>query len=146
MTCEKVEDGYLIRLFPGEELVSSLTEFAAKENIPSCTLMAIGAVDEVELGYFQSKKKTYKRRTFKEELEVISLLGNFSYIDGKKPFFHIHGVFGTSTFEALVGHVFSARVSVTLEAHLTVFSKKVSRTHDPQFDLNLLKLEGCPHH
>lgn len=139
MKDKKVEGGYLVRLFPGEEVAASLLQLAESKNLPSAALSGIGGVDEIEIGYFDLKKNEYLHKTIREELEMVSLLGNLSYIDGK-PFYHLHGTFGTRSFQTISGHVFRAVISITAEIHLKVFSEKITRSFGPQFQINLLDL------
>ena len=140
MTYQKVDDGYLVKVFPGEEIVASLLQLAEKEHILGASVTGIGGVKEVEIGYFDLKKNDYVRKKIQENLELVSLLGNFSYIDSKKPFYHLHATLGTRSYKAIAGHLFSAVVSITAEIHLITFSEKIVRSYDPTFRLNLWNL------
>ncbi len=136
------DNGYIVVLQTGEEVFPALIELAKQEGIRSAWIHGIGAVGEVELGYYDVKDGQYKRKKFQEELEITSLSGNLSSLQGE-PFVHLHGVFGTSRFQALTGHVFSAKISITGEFLVLPFAFDIPRKPSPQFrSLNLMSLKN----
>ena len=135
----KVDDGYLIRMYPGQEILSSLIQFAKEKNIISGVIEGIGGVNKIEIGFFNLTTKEYERKVIEEDLELVSLLGNLSYVDGQ-PFIHAHGTFGNAQYQAIAGHCFSLEISVTAEIHLVTFSNKIERSLDSSMRVNLLDL------
>jgi predicted DNA-binding protein with PD1-like motif len=123
----------MLVLEPGEELHASVVRFCTVQEIHGGYLSAVGAIDDVELGYFRLPEKVYDRRRISERLEVVSLHGNIALKDGK-PFLHAHGLFTGADFQAVGGHVFSARTSITLEVSILQFGK-LSREPYPEFGL-----------
>ena len=103
----------MLVLEPGEELHASVTRFCAVQEIRGGLISAIGAVDDIELGYFRLPEKVYDRRRISERLEVVSLHGNIAVKDGR-PFLHAHGLFTGPDFAAIGGHVFSAVASIAV--------------------------------
>ena len=142
----KKENKYLIRLFKDEDVFSCLEEFAAKEGLKSGMLKGIGALKDVELGFYHLDKKTYDRKEFSDDYELLSLDGNLSYLNSK-PFFHIHTVLGASDFSCVGGHLFSAKVAVTTELYFLPLDISIEREMDEEIGLNLLNLCGidCNH-
>jgi len=64
MKVKKVENGYFLRIDKGEEIISTITDFIARENIQSGAISGIGALTDVELGYFDRVRKEYLKKTF----------------------------------------------------------------------------------
>jgi uncharacterized protein len=125
--------GLIVVLEPGEELHTSVIRAAKIHGIQGGLISAIGAVDDLELGYFRLPEKTYDRMTTRDRLEVISLTGNLALKDGA-PFLHVHGVFSGPDFKAFGGHVFRAVASITLEV-MVIGGGKLERVPYPEFGL-----------
>lgn len=139
MDYQKINSGYLVRLYRGERVNESLLEFIKTEGIPGGVLQGIGALTEVTLGYFDTAGKEYLKKQFDDIYEVISFSGNISYTNGE-PFIHAHILLGSRQFAAYAGHFFEGTVAVTMEIFITTFSQKIERAMDREFGLNLLKL------
>jgi predicted DNA-binding protein with PD1-like motif len=128
---------YILRIDKGEEVFSSLLEFADRQNVLAAAFQGIGACGEVEMGDFDLKTKTYNKHTIKENLEIISLIGNIAVLDNK-PALHAHGSFGRPDLSVLGGHVFKVVVSVTCEIFLIKLDGDLQRNPDKDSNLNLL--------
>ena len=139
MEFRQIENGFLLRLEKDEKILESLNEFALEQKIPSGFVYGIGAIKEVELGYFHGATKEYQRRTLEGEYELVSLKGNLSYLQGK-PIFHIHVAVAGQDFQLLGGHLFEAKVAVTVEIHFVMNYDVIERQFDPETGLNLLDL------
>ena len=126
----------LVVLEPGDELHPCVLAAASEHGIEGGFVSAIGAVDELELGFFCLPDNVYTRRTIHDELEVVSLQGNLALHEGK-PFLHAHGVFTGRDFAAVGGHVFRARVSITLEIAILA-TERMTRLPNPRFGLTKL--------
>jgi uncharacterized protein len=126
----------LVVLEPGDELHPCVLAAAAEHRIEGGMLSAIGAVDELELGFFCLPENVYTKRVLHDELEVVSLNGNLAMHEGK-PFLHAHGVFTSRSFAAVGGHVFRAKVSITLECVILATSR-MTRVPNPAFGLTKL--------
>lgn len=134
--------GYVIRMEPGEELLSSLVNFVEKMRIPSGYFQGIGGVTDVELGYFDLKKNDYDRHSYSGEYELITASGNISDVDGK-PFVHTHGVFSDEKCQTFSGHLFKATITITAEIFL--FPLDVVLMRKPHETINFRELD-LPHH
>ncbi len=139
MRYRKVENGYFLRLLKGEEVVSSIVQFATKENIRSGAFFGLGAINNFELGYYDLKMHTYEKEKFKEDMEVGNITGNIVSLDGK-PFVHTHVTVSGKDLKAYTGHLFSAEVALTLEIFVFTSSAIIKRKMDPEIGLNLLDL------
>lgn len=131
------EKSHFIRIDKDEDLFLSLEKWASENNMTSGHLSGIGALKDVELGFYHLDKKHYDRKLFPREAELLSLEGNLTLLDGK-PFFHIHAVLGDENFRAFGGHLFSAKVAVTCEINFREFSKDVIRTMNNEVALNTI--------
>lgn len=125
----------LIVLDKGDKLVEVLTQVVTEHRIPGGYLSGIGALRDVELGYYVLERKTYLRKIFSEEAyELLTLTGNVS-LKKDTPFVHVHAVLGKDDFSTFGGHLFEATVAVTAEITLTPFDKMPVRK--PNLDIGL---------
>lgn len=68
----------------GDDPVESLTAAAKRFDLRAATLSGIGAFSAVTLGFFDHARRDYRRRVIREQVEVVSLLGNVA-LDGGSP-------------------------------------------------------------
>lgn len=130
--------GYFLVLDRGDEALESLTRFATETGIRGASFQGIGAVGSLTLGYYELESQEYERRSWHEDLEVASLVGNIAVVDGG-PFPHVHGVFGRRDFSAIAGHVFEAEVSVTLEISVVTVPEAIYRSPVDFCNLKLIE-------
>jgi len=134
---------HLLVLERGEELHESLARFASENDLTAAWLAGIGGASSVELGFYDLALRDYSWRTLDETLEIVSLTGNLSIVDGK-PFWHIHGVFSDKDYQALGGHVRSMTVGLTCELHITPLDIALTRNLDSTTGLKLLEPADSP--
>ena len=128
---------YAIIFYQGDEALSGLQEFAEKYHVTSAHFTAIGAVDGAILGWFDPKRKMYKKILIQGQHEVIGMSGDIALYQGK-PIVHTHMVVGSPDGTTRGGHLLSAYVSPTLEVMLTVDSIAMHKRFDPETDLTLI--------
>jgi predicted DNA-binding protein with PD1-like motif len=143
MEYQKDRDIYFIRIDKDEDLFKSLEYFARTEKLKSGHLSGIGALKECELGFYHLHSKTYDRKMFHDEVELLSLEGNLSRLNDD-PFLHIHTVLGGDDFRCFGGHLFSAKVAVTCEVNFRPLDLLIERRPNAAIGLNLLHF--CGHH
>lgn len=125
---------------PGEDLIDSIINLVKKYNIKSGFVKCIGALKTFTIGFYIINSKEYKMKTFNENVELISCMGNISYKDGE-PIIHLHVSLGRSDYTVIGGHLSKPSiVSVTGEVSIIEIDKKINRVNDPQFNLSLLEL------
>jgi len=139
MQFRKVPNGFLLRLIKGEEVISSLCSFVEQQRLPGGFVLGLGAFQKATIGYFDSEKKEYVKRSFEEDLEFGNLTGTLSYFEGK-PFVHAHVVAGGRDTKAFCGHLFSAIISATGEFLIIPSDSKIERKPDADTGLSLLSL------
>ena len=125
----------------GDEVVAGLTEFARQNGLGGSHFTAIGAFRDVTLGYFDWEKKDYKRIPVREQVEVLSLVGDIAIDDQTgKPKVHAHVVLGKSDGSAAGGHLIEAEVRPTLEVILVESPRHLRRCHDAETGLALIQV------
>jgi predicted DNA-binding protein with PD1-like motif len=139
MKYRKTDNGYIIRLYKGEEAMSSLKQFCADNNIQSGVFHAIGAALSVEMGMHQLDKKEYLFKKFDEPLEIVGITGNIALFQDEA-YLHAHGVFSDREMKTVGGHIKEVIVGATCEVYLTDYGVSVLRELDEEIGLNLLKL------
>ena len=121
----------------GDEPVSALTAFAKAEKLGGAHFTAIGAFSEVTLGYFDRSARDYKKIPLREQVEVLSLIGDVA-LDRGEPKVHAHVVVGLADGQARGGHLLSGRVWPTLELVLVESPRHLRKRHDPDSGLALI--------
>src|SRR5262245_44952057 len=110
--------GWLIRLDPGDEIPRDVLAEAAALGVRTASVAGIGAIDRAVIALYDLKQRRYIETVLEEELELASLQGNLTRVDGA-PFLHAHVVLSRRDGQALGGHLMSARISLTVELVLT---------------------------
>lgn len=142
MKAVQIHNGFFIVFDKGEEVISTLTRFGEQEGVHWATFSAIGAVEDVEIGYYDRDEKEYFFRREEGVFEVASLKGNLAEVDNEGVLTHAHAVLSRcdDTLETIGGHLKSARVAVTLEMILWLVSQPLTRVYDDDIGLNLIQL------
>src|SRR5437868_12953199 len=110
--------------------MKGLQAFAKENRLAGSHFTAIGAFQEVTLGYFDWQKKDYKKMPVREQVEVVSLVGDVAEGERGEPQIHAHVVLGKSDGAALGGHLLEAHVRPTLEVTLVESPIHLRRKHD----------------
>jgi predicted DNA-binding protein with PD1-like motif len=137
----KTEKGFIIKLARGEEFIATLTQWCTDNGISNAVFQGIGAVERVQIGYYDLGTKEYFFRSEQGIFEVASMQGNVALVDGK-PFIHAHAVLSRcdESLQCIGAHIKEAYVAVTLEIYLTSLESTVSRKLDDDIGLKLLDL------
>ena len=122
-----------------EEVKEPLLRFATENGLRGAQVTAIGAFSEVTLGFFDRRKKSYLEIPVKEQVEVLSFVGNIVEKDGE-PMLHAHVVVGKADGTAHGGHCLKATVWPTLEMIIFETHAHLRRKHDEETGLPLIDL------
>ncbi len=133
------ERTYAVVFDPGEEAVAGLRAFAAEANLTAAHFTAIGAFSDVTLGFFDMDRKEYHRTPIREQVEVVSLIGNIVQYRGK-PQVHAHVVVAKRDGAAYGGHLIEGHVRPTLEVVVTESPHHLRRVTDEATGLAKLDL------
>ncbi|WP_077610585.1 PPC domain-containing DNA-binding protein [Clostridium sp. Marseille-P2415] len=142
MEYRKFEHTFVVRLDPGDEILTSLIKLCRDEKIGLASVTGLGAVGTVQLGVFDTEKKQYYSREYKGLYEIASLMGSITKKEGD-PYLHLHMVIGNpQTGECHGGHLGRAVISATGELVLTEIPGAVGRREDEAIGLNLFQFDA----
>lgn len=139
MRYKRFGEDIVARLEVGEEVIASLSDIAEREGVTFAEVSGIGAADEFDVSVYDVKAKVYFDNTFREPLEITSLLGTVSEKDGA-PYVHIHATAGRADGAVIGGHLKRAVISATCELVLHTVYGRVARFYDERTGLNLMEL------
>ncbi len=134
MQFKQHDNTYFVYLEKGEYVVKELTNFCKEHNISNGYITGIGAMNNIELGAYDSNSKEYIKKTFKEDHELITYQGNIMLLD-EKPFIHAHITIGNHNMEIFGGHLFSMNVAVVGEFIIHKVEGKSKRTFNDKIGL-----------
>lgn len=145
MRSKLINDGpqrtYAVIMESGDEAVSTLQDFAAENRLHASQFTGIGAFSRVVFGFYDLRKKEYRRTPIDEQVEVVSLLGDIAVSEGK-PKLHPHVVVAKIDGSAFGGHLLEAIVRPTLEIIVTESPAYLRRTFDRDVGLALIDLDA----
>jgi predicted DNA-binding protein with PD1-like motif len=131
------EHTWVVIFSSGDEIYSGLTAWALEHHVQSGYLTAVGAWKSAVLGYYDLTRKAYRRHAFDQQMELLSLVGNFA-LNNEQPFLHAHAVVGLSDGATRGGHLLEAYASPTTEVFVTVMSGSLRREPDDKSGLHLI--------
>ena len=134
-----VQKVHYIKFEKGELLLESLTQYAKDNNIKTAEISFIGAVQNVNVMYFNQSKKEYDKHTFSGGHEVLNGLGNISILDDE-PFVHVHMTVADMNGNAFGGHLDEGTKIWLIEAVIkepTFFGKGIERHFDDELCLSV---------
>ncbi len=129
-------DRWILVFRTGDEVVSALKDFAARESLAGASLQAIGGFSRATLAFFDPAAKEYRPIPIDEQVEVVSLLGSVAR-EGDRPLIHAHAVLAGADGSARGGHLLEGHVRPTLELFL-VRAGELRRRKDDETGLTLL--------
>jgi predicted DNA-binding protein with PD1-like motif len=132
------EKAFILVFETGEEVMEGLLAFARQQHVGAGHFTAIGALSGVVVGYLDWEKKDYEPIPIEEQVEVLSLVGDFA-LQGGKPQVHAHIVVGKRDGTAHGGHLISGHVRPTLEVVVHESPEHLRRSVDPKTGLALIR-------
>ena len=143
MRAKLIHDGpqrtFAVVLDKGDEVLESLRAFAKEHRLSAAEFTGLGALSDVVLGFFDWDKKDYRKIPVREQVEVLTLVGNIALKDGE-PKLHPHIVIGKSDGTAHGGHLLEGHVRPILEVIVTESPAHLRREPDPETGLALLSV------
>ena len=131
---------FVVILDTGDEILSSLKSIAQTEKLAGSSFKAIGALSDVELGWFNWEARKYQTAVkLHEQVELLSLIGDIALKDGE-PQVHAHLVIGRQDGSAHGGHLLSATVRPTCELVITESPEHLQKEIDPESGIALIRL------
>ncbi|MFC2583328.1 MAG: PPC domain-containing DNA-binding protein [Lachnoanaerobaculum saburreum] len=139
MEYKRQRNTVIVRVDKGEDIIKELLSLSEKENILFASISGLGAVNDIELGIFDTSAKKYHSKRLIGDFEITSLVGSLSRKEDK-PYIHVHmSVGNVLTNEFFGGHLNKAIVGATAEIVLNVVEIVVEREFVEEIGLNLFK-------
>jgi len=126
---------FVARLGHGEDWRSEIEALADEEDVDAAWFVAMGAVQDATVWFYDQSDLEYREVEFDEPLEVAACVGNVSWLDGER-FAHTHAVLSRKSGQTLAGHLDSATVFAG-ELYMRTFEEELERESDEPTDLDL---------
>ena len=126
---------FVARLGHGEDWRAEIESLAEEEAVDAAWFVAMGAVQDATVWYYDQAEMEYREVEFDEPLEVAACVGNISWLDGER-FAHTHAILSRRSGQTLAGHLDSATVFAG-ELYVRSFDDELTREHDESTDLDL---------
>jgi len=139
MKTRKCGDELLVCLSRGDILPDVLVDVIRQHDITAAVIRGIGALKDVELGYFNIDTSVYEKKFFSGSYELVSLNGNLGWA-GDDAVVHLHAAIAGPDLVLHGGHLFKGTVSVTGEVFLRKMDTKIERKDDAASGLKLWHL------
>ena len=123
----------------GDEVTHGLLAFAKEQDLKASQFTAIGAFNDLVVGYFDWATKKYNPIPIREQVEVLMLAGDVSLKDSE-PQVHAHVVVGKADGTAHGGHLIEAHVRPTLEVVLIESPSYLEREMDKATGIALIRV------
>lgn len=131
--------GFVLKMDRGEAFHDTLVRFFEQKRFPSAFFQGIGALKDVDLGFFKVEKNDYIHHQLKGDYELITAMGNISLVEGK-PVAHTHVCLADEKGQTTSGHLFEATVAVTVELFLLPIDIALLRKPDETLNFKSLDL------
>ena len=139
MESRAVEGGWLVRFAHGDDIVNGLVEFARAQGIEGAWVNFLGAIEDPELGYYDLPTKSYTRRSFPGDWEIMGAVGNLARL-GETPVLHVHITISGADFKAMGGHLFAGKAGAACEVFVRDLKTRIDRERDEDIGLALWRL------
>ncbi|MCI1965204.1 MAG: DNA-binding protein [Oscillospiraceae bacterium] len=139
MKCQKIGHTLVLRIDRGEELLKAIQSACEQENVKLGFITGLGAVDHAVVGLYRVEEQKYYSNTFDGEMELTSLVGNVTAMDGNT-YLHLHANFAKADGQVVGGHLNEAVISGTGEIFIHILDGSVNRRRDPVTGLNIFDL------
>ena len=134
------ESTFVLVFDKGDDPVQGIAAFAREQRLGAAHFTGIGAFSDAVVGYFDRERRDYGRIPIREQVEVLSLVGDIA-LEGEQPRVHAHVVVGKADGSAHGGHLLEAHVWPTLEVVLTQTPEPLRKRFDPETGLALISVE-----
>ena len=132
---------FLVYIQKDEPVMETLTSICKNNEINNGQISGIGAVKEIEIGAYDLDSKTYLRKQYTENHELISFQGNITLYNGT-PFIHAHITIANHDLHTRGGHLFEMKVAVVGEFIIRKIDSNVHRAMDDNIGLAVWCLEN----
>ena len=141
MKVEHSGQNFLVYIQIDEPVMETLTSVCKNNGIMNGQISGIGAVKEIEMGAYDLDSKSYLRKQYPDNHELISFQGNITLKDSN-PFIHAHITIGNHDLHTRGGHLFEMKVAVVGEFIIRNIESNVHREFDKNIGLAVWCLEN----
>jgi uncharacterized protein len=141
MKAVQIHNGYFLVFERGEEFFTAMNAFCESNDVHWAKFSGIGAIENVEIGYYDLSRRQYLFRQEKGPFEIGNLDGNITEFN-ETSLIHVHGVLSRcdESLECIGGHFRRFTVALTLEACLWEVTQPLLREYDDDTGLNLISI------
>jgi len=139
MECKKIGNTLVLRVDRGEELLKTIQSACEQENVKFGFITGLGAADHAVVGLYRVEEQKYYSNTFDGEMELTSLIGNVTEMNGKV-YLHLHANFAKADGQVVGGHLSEAVISGTGEIFIQILDGSMGRRRDEATGLNVFDL------
>ena len=136
---KQLGDKFILSIDNREEITAALAAFCKEQGIRLGIVAGIGAVNEATLRFYDPATKKYVDRTFSEQMEISSIVGNISTKDGEL-WLHLHVNLGRRDYSIVGGHLLTARINGACELIINKLNGEIGRRYDEETGLQLYDL------
>lgn len=140
MDYRKFGNRYLVRMDPGEEVLTMMKQLCEKEMIGLGEFRALGAANELELGVYDVEKREYFKETYHGQYEITSLFGTISR-HNQEVYLHAHLSASALGGTTIGGHLNKAVISGTCEMVIEPMEGSAGRRLNEKTGLNDLDFD-----
>ena len=141
MKVEHSGQNFLVYIQIDEPVMETLISVCKNNGIMNGQISGIGAVKEIEMGAYDLDSKSYLRKQYPDNHELISFQGNITLKDDN-PFIHAHITIGNHDLHTRGGHLFEMKVAVVGEFIIRNIESNVHREFDKNIGLAVWCLEN----
>jgi predicted DNA-binding protein with PD1-like motif len=114
----------------GEEAIETVSNAVREHSIRAAQVTAVGGFRSGELGYFDRITREVLHIPVREQVEVLSLVGDIAEKAGQ-PAPHLHAVLGRRDGSTMGGHLLRGEVWPTLEVIVAEVAPELAKRFDP---------------
>ncbi len=140
MDYKRFDKKIVARIDKGEDILEQLEVISKKENIKLASVSALGATNDITVGVFHTAEKKYYANHFTGDMEIVSLTGTVSTMNGEY-YAHLHMSAGDTEGHVVGGHLNRAIISATCEMVIDIIDGQVDREKNEEVGLNTFKFE-----
>ena len=131
---------WVLVLSPGEEAKKTIVNFAKQNDLKAASLVALGAFENAQLGYFDWQAKKYQPISVDEQVEVLTLVGDIAENEKGEADLHAHAVLGRRDGSTRGGHLMQGIVRPTLEVTLSETPAHLKRRMHQDINVALIDI------
>src|SRR5450755_1648807 len=122
---------------PHAAIMATLSDFILTNGFKAADFTALGAATDAVIGYYDPPARDYRRTSFRQQMEIVSLIGDAAPTNGGAGI-HAHIGLGFADGTLHGGHLFEAHAFPTLEMFLVASPTEMHRRHDEALNADLL--------